>query len=394
MKDLNLRLLTPISYNLAVPTTGFISQWGMAWVEPTYSREEVNRAGEDILCLTNPETEWGEYSADKFHRAWDVVNNWRSIHGCPLQTIKMTLARRAHSIDQSAVVSQRTKRIPAILLKLGENHRAGKEMKLSQMQDIGGCRSILRNVTQVEELLNVYRKATAKNSLRGGIFQKEYDYILSPKETGYRGIHLVYKYYSDSKKLKKYNDLKIEIQIRSKLQHYWATAVETVDFFTGQALKSNIGDLPWKRFFILVSNEFARLEKRPLVPGAPVNEDESKLELKSFTDQINALEGFQAATNIVTKTNPVAKDGHFFLLKLDVEKKTIESVSFRKDQADDAQQAYKKSEEESRNNKKIQTVLVSVDSVEALKKAYPSFYLDITEFVKVLNRILGVQKLG
>jgi len=40
----------------------------------------------------------------------------------------------------------------------------------------------------------------------------------------------------------------IEIQIRSKLQHIWATAVETVGFFTGQAIKSNEGEKEWNDF--------------------------------------------------------------------------------------------------------------------------------------------------
>jgi hypothetical protein len=37
----------------------------------------------------------------------------------------------------------------------------------------------------------------------------------------------------------------------------------------------------------------------------------------------------------------------------------------------------------------MQTVLVSVDSMEALRKAYPSYYLDASEFVKVLNKIIA-----
>jgi hypothetical protein len=47
----------------------------------------------------------------------------------------MTLATRAQPHDLKSIISQRTKRIPAIKLKLRENHAAGLEMKLSQMQD-------------------------------------------------------------------------------------------------------------------------------------------------------------------------------------------------------------------------------------------------------------------
>lgn len=37
----------------------------------------------------------------------------------------------------------------------------------------------------------------------------------------------------------------------------------------------------------------------------------------------------------------------------------------------------------------MQTVLVSVDSIKSLRKAYPSYYLDIGEFLKRLNQIIG-----
>lgn len=360
----------------------------MAWTTPAHSREEINRAGEFLIA--RPPRPWSLEYGRKRGRAIEVVNNWRAVHACPLQTIKMALAGRAQKVELISIVSQRTKRIPAIILKLRKNHEEGKGMKLSQMHDIGGCRAILGKVSQVEELVRIYERATSKNPTRGGIFHRKYDYIKEPKPTGYRGIHLVYKYHSDSKKLKIYNDLKIEIQIRSKLQHYWATAVETVDFFTGQALKSNIGELSWKRFFILVSNEFARLEKQPLVPGAPIDENESKLELKSFSKQISALEGFQTATNIVTKVGSSPGGDQLFLLQLNLDDKTIGVIGYSRDKSLEALEAYTQAEETNKDNPSMQTVLVSVDSLSALKKAYPSFYLDISEFVKVLNKILGI----
>src|SRR3546814_3079796 len=66
------------------------------------------------------------------------------------------------------------------------------------------------------------------------------DYIRSPKSSGYRSIHLVLKY--KSKKYPEYNNLLLEVQIRTHAQHSWATAVETVGAVLGQALKSSEGD--------------------------------------------------------------------------------------------------------------------------------------------------------
>jgi hypothetical protein len=71
---------------------------------------------------------------------------------------------------------------------------------------------------------------------------------MNPQKSGYRGIHLVYRY---NGRKTEYNGLKIEIQIRTVIQHAWATAVETVGMFTQQALKSSQGEQDWLRYFAL-----------------------------------------------------------------------------------------------------------------------------------------------
>ena len=67
------------------------------------------------------------------------------------------------------------------------------------------------------------------------------DYIDNPKVDGYRGYHLIGAFPD------KDGDRRlIEIQVRTSIQHDWATALEIVDLFTGQALKSNQGK-KWKK---------------------------------------------------------------------------------------------------------------------------------------------------
>jgi len=346
----------------------------MAWAQPEFTREEINKAGERLI---------GNSDMDEDH-ALTVVNNWRAIHAYPLQAVKMTLSGRAKRQDTVALIAQRTKRIPAIIVKLNGHRAAGLGLKLSQMHDIGGCRAVLSNVTRVETLVRAYEEASAKNPLRGGIFHRKYDYITEPKPDGYRSVHLVYKYCSSAKKLAIYNNLKIEIQIRSELQHAWATAVETIDFFTGQALKSNIGKASWKRFFALVSNEFARLEKRPLVPETPTDANESRNELRNYTEQLKLLDGLTTATRTL-----VGKAGQFFLLELDLTTRTLRTTSFKKEKAGEAQEKYLEAEKLNIGKTDKQTVLVSVDSLAALPKAYPNYYLNIRAFVSILSRILA-----
>jgi ppGpp synthetase/RelA/SpoT-type nucleotidyltranferase len=350
----------------------------MAWTLPEYSRGQVNKAGDALISASGP-------SDDDLL----IINNWRAAHSCPLLTIKTTLAARAKRRNPGVLISQRTKRIKAIELKLRENRAHGLTMNLSQMQDIGGCRAVFATVAEAEALLNYYHEQWKKNPNRGGTLKRITNYIDQPKATGYRGVHIICKYESEVDHHKVYNGLQIEIQLRSKLQHYWAMAVETVDFFTGQALKSNIGEFDWKRFFVLVSNEFARIEKRNLVPGAPTDKDAAKTELKNYSKQITALEGFQTAQKIPQAANFKSKPGQLYLLKLDLDRRMISHTVFSREKIKEAQERYLADEGQNKGNPAIQSLLVSVDSLNALPKAYPSYFLDITNFVHVLKKIIN-----
>ncbi|MEO9230043.1 MAG: DUF6456 domain-containing protein [Devosia sp.] len=137
-------------------------------------------------------------------------------------------------MDPDILVAQRIKRMSSIEMKL----QRFPTMTLSQMQDIGGCRAVVSDASTVNDLVDSYLTSDLKHKLHTND-----DYIISPKDTGYRGRHLIYRYYSD--KIATYNDLKIEMQFRSQFQHAWATAVEIVGTFTRQALKSSQGEENW-----------------------------------------------------------------------------------------------------------------------------------------------------
>ena len=157
-------------------------------------------------------------------------------------------------MDASPLVAQRTKRLNSIGLKLDREPR----MKLSQMQDIGGCRAVVKSVVAVRRLHDFYRDESEMKHK----FSKCDDYIKQPRLSGYRGIDLVHRFHSDKKAGEPWNGLKIEMQLRSQYQHAWATAVETVGTFLGEALKSASGPDEWLRFFALMGSVIS-LRGRP-----------------------------------------------------------------------------------------------------------------------------------
>ena len=134
-----------------------------------YSRSQVDAAG-DLLreWSARASLDWGDQEAE----ALAVALAYRSAHQASLTSVV--------TVGAPIIVAQRLKRMPAIVGKLARFPR----MDLSRMQDIGGCRAILPSQ---ETVLMVRRRI----SMNGWNIDKEYDYVLSPKDTGYRALHVV-----------------------------------------------------------------------------------------------------------------------------------------------------------------------------------------------------------
>jgi hypothetical protein len=86
--------------------------------------------------------------------------------------------------------------------------------------------------------------------------------IDAPKaKNGYRGIHVVGRYAARAETSEPWNGQRIEIQLRTQLQHAFATAVETVNHIHKvQPLKFGAGPAEWRRFFSL--GRFSICDKR------------------------------------------------------------------------------------------------------------------------------------
>ena len=343
-----------------------------------FSRSKTDLAGDTLSNELNTEEEK--------NNALRILSNWRAAHSYPMHVFKTRLKNVSEKIDKTSLSAQRLKRVPSIIKKLNRSYDGNKPtMKLTQMQDIAGCRVIMPNVKLANKLYKEYY-------IKGDLKHKkvnEKNYILHPKKDGYRSIHLIYKYSSDKGK-KEYNGLLIEVQIRSKLQHLWATAVETVDFFTRQAIKSNEGQKDWITFFKLVSSAFAQFENCPRVPETPENNEELYSLIRQKEKELQVRTKMNHWTNTIRQFEQI-KDktkSQFFLLELDTiqEKLTISSYSKRNEQK--AISDYAKAEKRIYGKKEYDVVLVGADTTKDLKKAYPNYFLDTREFLKYLDKIL------
>jgi Region found in RelA / SpoT proteins len=301
----------------------------MAWPTLQYTKNQVDRAWE---IFSNQETGSDPvFVSDEYLRSVDAINNWRSSHSFPLNTFTVGVKRRAKDVDPDALVAQKIKRLSSIAAKL----QRFSTMQLSQMQDIGGCRAIVATISDVHKLIAKHKASDIRHKL-----VKETDYIQSPKTSGYRSIHLLYRYYSD--KSHNYNSLQIEMQFRSALQHAWATAVETVGTLVNQSLKSSIGNDDWLRFFALMGTAIAWREDSPPVPNTPESQSELKSELKRYAEQralADRLRTYGAALHTAEQSSATDKDASYFLLNLNPSAQEVTVSGFKRGELSKATEA-------------------------------------------------------
>lgn len=349
------------------------------WKTVEYSKNQIDKAGQLIINET--------ISSEERQKCLEIIDNWRASHAFPMNTFTINLKDKTSKINGTIVV-QRLKRLDTILDKL----KRMPNMQLSRMQDIGGCRVVLKTI---EEVYSV-RQAIIESRIRHKL-HNEKDYIKNPNpDTGYRGIHLIYKYKSDIND--KYNGHFIEIQLRTRLQHLWATTVETVGMLTQNGLKFNQGEKDWLRFFELVSKIFEVKEMNVL---KDVNSVKQYLKIHSeLFDIMEKLEvvkkmyDFATASIIYNRVNTKSKrrlEKGYYLIQFNEKTWEVKISFYEKNEkaANRAIEDYMKVEAEKKTE--INVVLVSAESMRKLKIAYPNYFADVKSFYNTLYDILEEQ---
>jgi hypothetical protein len=355
------------NYILDKSTSSHLGCWRIVDKKiPQRSKRQINIAGRVLRSS-------GSSLTPEVVQALDVLGDWRTLHAYPLQCAYMKLREGSRRIDQKALVSQRLKRVPSILYKLQRN----PSMALTTIQDIGGCRAILTDLKGVRKL-----------APRMGTIVK--DYIANPKPDGYRGIHLVERYMPTSDKHEEHTGCKIEIQLRTRLQHAWATAVETVDSLLNQNIKGGAGQKEWRRFFALASSLIALKENSPSVPDCPSERSVLVKELQRVIGKLDVfakLDGLSASIESLSKLQK--NEGcAAYVLVLDMKERRISLTGFMKSHLEHVASHYLETEKEHFGDPRFQVVQVYVSQIKELKRAFPNYYLDTQAFVTFISEAL------
>lgn len=332
--------------------------------ELKYSRTQVKRAGKTYIS--------DDATKQQKEDALVMINNWRAAHSFPMQVLYVHVKKVA---PENAIVAQRLKRLYSITQKL---YRF-PNMSLTTMQDIGGCRVIVDTIDQVYQMAERLQKSRMRHGRK-----EHYDYLKNPKPDGYRSFHSVFSYFSE--KNPQYNGLFIEVQIRTHIQHLWATAVEMMDTFTGDPLKIGHGS-PENRQFFIYASELLRIYEESGYSLDAVNQSpvkKSLIEYDSNHNILNRLNTIKEAVGFVRQAD--AKGQGYYLLRLNIESGQLLINQYTQKQLEEATAAYDAAEKNRESNEDV--VLVATTSFNALKQAYPNYFSDISEFIKLMHQFL------
>jgi hypothetical protein len=321
-----------------------------------------------------------EEEAEAARQVFRIAHNFRDSHAYPMHRLRAELRGQLRKQDiKGGQTAARLKRMPSIRRKL-KNHPGN----LNQIQDLAGCRAIVSRIDEAKAVIEGLRQNTKHELFR------EYPYIFEPKPDGYRSHHMVFKFrgFGDEEV---YDGRRIEIQIRTALQHSWATAVEAVGLFRREDLKAGKGSLEWLRLFALMSAEFALEEGCSSVDADAQRERiDAIVDLDQKLDAVDTLERLSQAFAYTDeyRFDPMNKPDYFKIIYDRAAAKVQIEPLFG---ARDATQSYDSSEVSNAESGsgEVKIVLVEVDEVENLKTAYPNYFGDVQNFKDRLRDLAG-----
>lgn len=167
------------------------------------SKSQLKKAGSRIRSFQR-----GEGTLEDLDRAISDIEAYRAHFASPMRATNMALRRHAGQAGVKAQVTQRLKKVPTIIDKISARETT---LNLTTMHDIGGCRVVVEDLEDLNQLLSVILERNQQRII------KHRDYVENPRTSGYRAHHII---------LRTSQGLPIEVQIRTRSMQIWAETVE------------------------------------------------------------------------------------------------------------------------------------------------------------------------
>jgi len=331
--------------------------------ELSFSKNSLKKLGEQLRS--------DSYTDDDLA----ILTEWRQLNGEELTNVRSTLRSflNRNKLTDKTLVSQRIKRLPTIIDKLNRFPK----MSLARMQDIAGIRIVCDDEVSLSQL----RKSLSKSKLG---FTLTKDYLVNPSPDGYRGLHYI-------KQLK--SGVLVELQIRTELQHAWATAVEISDLlYTHEGeLKTNKSlNSTRSRFFQIISSFMAIEEFTiPILHGHEFDSHAQEL-----LEELVNIENQSQITKTISRYSPafdtILKYPNFSHCILALNNQGISIKFFSAKDLEKAIQYYADLEKQKETYSNV--VLISMSSLKSLKKAYPNYFGGTQQFTSFILKLVNSSK--
>lgn len=318
-------------------------------------------------------------------------DNFREAHNIIIKLF--TIELKKVNFSKQHLTASRNKRIDTIISKLCRPEKP----KLDRIHDIAGTRIIFENIKSLEDYIDILENTELVNfKEKINEDKNRYNYIKNPKSDGYRSIHKVFYYSSNipystlNEKSFNLENKKIELQLRTRLQHIWATTVEIYDIINKSNIKTGTHNkLETKEglFFKKCSLVFEGIESND-VEKIKININEIFRD-KDLVEIYNRLKGIKNIKDIqLPKT--LGSD-EVFILITDLNKGKTTFFTTDPIEKNDKQDtflinaSYRRLEEKNTKGEYI-LLLLTLGDIKKLKNVYPNYFLNTNEFISILKK--------
>lgn len=316
-------------------------------------------------------------NADQMVEMEEAFDGYRKAHLEPLSETTLELQSWLDEYGADYYIAQRLKRKPQIIRKLNR-----LSVRLTQLQDIGGCRIIVERNAQVDEILVFLKEKVEAN--KGLKITRVTDYRGQGRDiTGYRSVHVLLE--RDGRKL--------ELQLRSRVQHYWAESIERTSVIYGRHLKESEGDPVVIRYFHRLSDAFYEIESgRAPSARSRIEIDKLKVDAESIiraSGLSGAVDSFvnEDIIKALVETerrnpNPINN----WIIVFDWKSGEFVSWDIVGRNPDDAIEAYVRYENNFSAEQNFEVVLIGSSRVATVRKTH-SHYFGIEDYGKILESL-------
>ena len=304
-------------------------------------------------------------------------DKFRQAHLQPLSETTLEIQKLLLEYGSEYYIAQRLKRKPQIVRKLKR-----LSVRLTQLQDIGGSRIIVPTNREVDALYNFLKEKSEHES--GFAIKKITDYREKGRDdTGYRALHLIMER----------DRVCLELQIRSRIQHYWAESIERTSVIYGYHLKEQEGDRIVIEYFKKLSDVFYEIE----MGREPSTEQKITLDSlrerceqiikhsdkhKIFDSYVN--EGIIKTLVEKEKNNPATLNN--WILIFDWNEGSCVSWDVVAKKPEDAVQAYVQYETQYPATAGFEVVLIGSSDIASVQKTH-SHYFGIENYQNILETL-------